>query len=187
MAKNAANVRVALTGEVFVGNEGVSAPADIDTAPSGTDFTDLGYTTDDGVVFTFGKEVENIMGWQSADPLRILITEEPKTVEFTLRQLEKGTWIQAFGGTITEPVPASGNFEWHPPDPGTAPVKFLIVQFTDGSIKYRFLFRRSQDQAEKEVTLMRTDAVNLPAEYQVLAASPDAWFVQTDDPAMDPA
>lgn len=187
MGKDASKVRVALTGSVYVGDETSTLPASI-SDPVDATFDDLGYTTEDGVTFTFGKEVENIMGWQSSDPLRILVTEEPKNVAFTLRQIDKATFLQTFGGTITEPdvTTKPGEFEWHPPAPGSAPVKTIIVEFDDDGIQYRWIFRRGQDQAEKEVTLMRTDAVNLPAEYAVLAANPDWGFVQTNDPALSP-
>lgn len=188
MGQDATKVRVALTGKVWVGDEGATLPVTIGSAVSSATFDDLGYTTEDGVTFTFNKSVENIGAWQSSDPLRILITEEPKSVEFTLRQLDTVTWLQAFGGTITEPDESTypGDFEWTPPAAGTAPVKVLIVEFTDGSINYRWIFRRTQDQGDKKITLMRTDSVNLPANYTVLAASPAWGKVQTDDPALDP-
>lgn len=188
MGKDATKVRVALTGDVWVGDEGATLPTTISEAVDDTAFDNLGYTTEEGVTFTFGKTVENIMGWQSVDPLRILVTEEPKGVAFTLRQLDKATWLQAFGGTITEPDQTTnpGEFEWHPPAPGTAPVKTVIIEFEDDGVHYRWIFRRGQDQAEKSITLLRTDSVNLPGEYTVLAAQPDWGYVQSDDPALGP-
>jgi hypothetical protein len=188
MAKDASKVRVALTGSIWTGDEGATLPTTISAAP-GAGFTELGYTTEDGVTFTFGREVENLMGWQSTDPLRVLVTEEPKGVEFTLRQLERATFLNSFGGTITEPdsVGFPGEYEWTPPAPGTMPVKVLIVEFDDADIKYRWIFRRAQDQAEREMQLMRTEAVNIPANYTVLAASPQWGKVQSDDPAFAPA
>ena len=185
MAQDATKVRVALTGKIWLGKTAsVTLPANISAAVDSDDFDDLGYTTDDGVTFTFGREVEDIMGWQSADPLRKLVTSEPKSIEFVLRQLEKTTWLAAFGGTITGTSP---NFSWAPPAPGSLEVRPLIVEFEDDTINYRFIYRRASDEAEKEMQLMRTDAVNIPANYSVLAGSPNSWFVQTNDPAMDPA
>jgi hypothetical protein len=184
MAQDATKVRVALTGKVWLGkSESVTMPANITAAVSSTDFDDLGFTTEDGVTFTFGKNVTDIMGWQSSDPLRKLLTAEPKSVEFVLRQMERATFLSAFGGTITGTDP---NFEWAPPAPGTLAVRPLIVEFTDDDIDYRFIYRRCSDEAEKKVQLLRTDAVNLPANYAVLAASPNAWIVQTNDSAMTP-
>src|SRR5690606_3573498 len=104
MAKDATKVRVALTGTVYVAPEGTAFPTAISDAP-GEDWVDLGYTTEDGVEFTFGKEITNIMGWQSRDPLRKLVTEEPKSFSMTLRQLESATFLAAFGGSITEGDP----------------------------------------------------------------------------------
>lgn len=182
MSQDATKVRVALTGKVWLGKtEEVTAPASISVAVDADDFDDLGFTTPDGVTFTFGKNVTDIDGWQSSDPLRKLLTAEPKSIEFVLRQLERVTYLSAFGGTITEPSP--DEFEWNPPAAGSLPVRPLIVEFSDDDIDYRFIYRRCSDEAEKKVQLLRTDAVNLPANYAVLAASPNAWFVQTNDPA----
>jgi len=183
MSQDATKVRVALTGKVWLGKtETPTMPTNITAAVDGDDFDDLGFTTEAGVTFTFGKNVTDIMGWQSSDPLRKILTEEPKSIEFVLRQLEKATFLSAFGGTVTGTAP---NFEWAPPAPGTLAVRPLIVEFTDDDIDYRFIYRRASDEAEKKVQLLRTDAVNLPANYAVLAASPNSWFVQTNDPAFD--
>src|SRR5690606_10302775 len=179
-------VRVALTGTVYVAPEGTAFPASISEAP-GEDWVDLGYTTEDGVEFTFGKEVTNILGWQTRDPLRKLVTEEPKSFSMTLRQLETATFTAAFGGEVTEDPGATGEYEWHPPAAGSLPVQAAIVEFVDEDVTYRFCFRRTSDEGEKTSTLVASDAVNVPLAPAVLAASPDAWFVQTDDPNVAPA
>ena len=188
MAKDATRVRVALNGNIWVADEGATLPTDVDTAPA-TGWADLGYTTDDGVTFTIGKETETIMGWQSADPLRTLVTSEPKTVAFTLRQLGADEITATLGGAITESEAGSGNFRWEPGEPGDVPVKMLLVDFVDGTNKYRFGFRRAQQLGESEIALVRTDAVNLPNEWSVLAASGSEkpWFIDSNDPAFTPA
>lgn len=182
MSQDASKVRVALTGKVWLGkDETATLPTAISVAVDSDEFDDLGFTTPDGVTFTFSKNVTNIDGWQSSEPLRKLLTSEPKQVEFVLRQLERSTYLAAFGGTIEEGSP--GEFEWTPPAAGSLPVRPLIVEFSDDDIDYRFIYRRCSDEAEKKMQLLRTDAVNLPANYAVLAASPTSWLVQTNDPA----
>lgn len=187
MAKDATRVRVALTGSIWVADEGTTIPADVETAP-GVGFTDLGYTSEDGVTFTIGRDTEEINGWQSREPLRRLVTAEPKTVSFTLRQLERNTLLASLGGTITETGVGSGLFRWEP-DEGSIPTKVLLIDFHDGDYTYRFGFRRAQNLAEVEMNLVNNAAVDLPNEWSVLAAGTGlkSWFIDTNDPAFDAA
>lgn len=191
MAKTATNVRVALTGSVYVAPEGTTFPDTISEEP-GSEFAELGYTTEDGVTFSVERNTEDIMGWQSTEPLRTIVTSEPKMATFVLRQLETATWLAAFGGEITEPddVGNPGEFLWTPPAPGTLLTQALIVEFNDvgasGDIDYRFLFYRALRQGTSEAQLVRTDAVNLPIEYGMLADEPRTWEVQTNDPEFAP-
>lgn len=187
MTKTATNVRVALTGSIYTAPEETAFPTTISEAPAAT-FTELGYTTEDGVTFNVERETEDIMGWQSTEPLRTIVTSEPKTASFVLRQLETNTWLESFGGTITEPEPtaSAGEFLWTPPAPGTLLTRALIIEFEDGDIKYRFLFHRALRVGSAEQQLLRSDAVNLPIEYSMLADEPNTWEVQTDDPGFAP-
>lgn len=182
MAKDAARVRVALTGTVWIGDtESTAIPASLGAPGAG--WTDLGYTSEEGVTFTLGREVEEIPGWQSADPLRIIVTAEPKAVAFTLRQLERSSIVAALGGSVASLGGTPIVYEWTPGEPGDLPVKPLLIDFVDGTLNYRFGFRRSQTRGEVEMGLVRTAAVDVPVEYAALAATPKPWFIRTDDPA----
>lgn len=180
MAKDATKVRVALTGSVWVADEGATLPDDITVAPGGQ-FTDLGYTTEDGVTISIEQSTEDIPAWQSLEPLRVLVTAEPKGFNFTLRQLERTTFTTAFGGTVT--TLGANNYLWTPPASGSIPTKVYIVEFLDESFKYRFIYRRCQQQGARELNFVRSNAVNIPLAYRALAASPRTWEVQTNDPA----
>lgn len=183
MAQNASRVRVALAGRIWAADEGTTVPADIDTPP-GVGYTDLGFTNEDGVVFTIGRDTQDIAGWPSRDPLRRLVTAEPKTAAFTLRQLDRETWVNSLGGTLTESGVGTGLWRWEP-DEGDIPTKVILVEFEDGDLKYRFGFRRAQNLAAVEFSLVNNDAVNLPNEWSALAVGGGvkSWFMDTDDPA----
>lgn len=183
MAKDATRVRVALTGSIWVADEGTTIPADVEKAP-GAGFTDLGYTSEDGVTFTIGRETTDIAGWQTRDPLRRLLTAEPKTVAFTLRQLERATLLSTLGGTVTETGTGTGLYRWEP-DEGEIPTKVLLIDFEDGDYRYRFGFRRAQNLAAVEMQLVGNAAVDLPNEWSALAAggTTKSWFIDTNDPA----
>lgn len=180
MAKDATKVRVALTGTVYAADEGSTVPADITVTPNGS-WVDLGYTTEDGVTFSVEQETEDLPGWQSLEPLRSIVTAEPKAFNFTLRQLEKATFTAAFGGTVT--TIGANNFKWTPPASGSIPIKMYMIEFNDESLTYRFVYRRCQQQGARELNFVRSNAVNLGLDYKVLAASPQTWEVYTNDPA----
>lgn len=177
---NAEEVRVALTGHIYYVPLDTPLPTDL-TEPTGEGVVDLGYTTPEGVSFAFSKETEDLMGWQSMDPLRRLVTAEPKSVSFTLRQLSRDTWLSTMGGTVTD---NAGTYLWEP-DESKQVEAGIIVDFEDNGINYRFGFRRAAQSAQVEFSLVRTDAVNLPNEWTALATKDGSksFFMATDDPA----
>ncbi len=181
MGKNANTVRVALTGSIWVGDDTATMPADVSASP-GAGWVDLGYTTTAGVTFKVGREIENIDGWQSLEPLRKIITGSPKSCSFTLRQLERATWLATMGGSVTT---AAGKHRWVP-DESTIAVRKLLVEIEDGDITTRIGFHRASQIGEVEFSLVRSDAVNLPNEWECLAppsGAASSWFLDTDDPA----
>ena len=187
MAKNATQVRVALTGSIwFTSNLNATIPGDLTDPPA--DFVDLGFTTPDGVTFTLSKETENIEGWQTSDILRKLVTAEPKVAAFVLQQVNRDTWLAAMGGTITQTRPLNGAIpaihRWEPAA-GVLPEGILLIDFEDNGINYRFAFRRAQQSAEVEFQLVRNAAVKLPQEWTALAPASGlaSFFLDTDDPA----
>lgn len=180
MPKDATKVRVALTGTVFAADEGATVPADITVTPNAS-WLDLGYTSEDGVTLSVEQTTEDVAAWQSLEVLRTIVTAEPKAFNFVLRQLEKNTFLAAFGGSVV--TVGANNYRWEPPASGAIPTKAYIVEFLDDTIKYRFIYRRVQQTGARELNFVRTGPVNLPMSYRVLAASPRSWEVQTNDPA----
>lgn len=181
MAKDATKVRVALTGSIWF-NPSLSAiiPTSLTADPTLNGFADLGFTTADGVQFTLGKEVQAIDGWQTTDILRQIVTSEPKSCSFTLRQLAREEWLATMGGTITT---TAGVHRWEP-DTSQIVEGILLVDFEDGDNNYRFGFRRAQQTGEVQFSLVRSDAVNLPNTWTALQpATGKAMFMDTDDPA----
>lgn len=177
---NAEEVRVALTGHIYFLPLGTEVPPDLEVPENAVD---LGYTTEDGVTFNIEKETEDIMGWQSTDPLRRLVTSEPKSCTFTLRQLSRDTWLSTMGGEVQK---TGDVFRWEP-DQGKQVEGVILVDFIDNDITYRFGFRRAAQSAAVEFTLVRNDAVNLPNEWTALATKDGSkpFFMDTNDEAFD--
>ena len=174
----------AQTGRIWAAPVGTAEPADAATAPS-IAWLDLGYTTEDGVTLTFDKSVKEIMGWQSRDPLRIIIENEPKMIGFELMQNNPITMSYALGGGAwTEPT--TGNALFTPPTPGVVDERAMIVELVDGTSVFRFHFRKTMQQASVALKGVRADASTLPIEASVLAPPAgvtDAYIIHTNAPA----
>ncbi len=170
-------VRVAGFQRLLVAPTATAFPDDIDTEPEAA-WIDLGYTTEDGIVFSFGLDTDDLMTSQSLDPVRKLTTARPKTVNGSLRQFNRETLTLALGGgTWTED---GGTHEFHPAPSSYIDERALMVEFADGAAKARFCGRRTMVSEAVEFTLVNTAGLVFPLTFSVLAAEPDTYFWQTN-------
>src|SRR5262245_1223156 len=101
MAPNAAEIVVAANGTIFVANitgTSVTYPTTVRGTLAGTLWMEMGYVTDDGVTFTATPNVEDIMAWQSATPVRRVTTSRELAVAASLLEWDWDTFVAAFGG-----------------------------------------------------------------------------------------
>lgn len=191
MAKNRKQVRVALTGSVRVASASTPEPLTLETAK--TDGVDQGFTTSDGVSFSFSREIEEIDSWQGKAALRKIVTETPSGVSFTLRQTNADTLTNTLGGTIEVITPADeltgtpAVVRWEP-DLEQLAEKRVVVSFSDGAIEYVFVFRAATQNAEVEFSLVKNDALNLPNEWAAIEAEDGKKpvYLLSNDPALVP-
>ena len=185
MALDGTQVRVAGAGHVYVGETTATAPTDTGTALDAA-WKDLGYVTEDGVSFTFGRETEDLNSWQQ-DKVRVLTLRAPKNVEFSLMQSSKDVLTTAFGGgTITTTPSGTGGADEHkftPPSDDVNTERSLLIEFTDGDVAYRYYFPRVQVEGEVSFTLTRSGAVTYPINFGVLANTPP-YEIFSNDAAM---
>lgn len=184
MALSSDEIVVTGTGHIYVAPVGTAFPANVGVTPSvANGWTELGYASEEGARFSFGREINSIMGWQSFDPLRKVVTAVPKTVSFDLMQWNMYTVQLAFGGgAITEPT--SGNYVYTPPAESFLDERALIIEGTDGASTYRFCFRKALNEEGVDFAFVRSDPVLFPITMGILAADndADAYFIQTNDP-----
>lgn len=174
----AGNVVVAGTGTIWVAPDGTPMPVDL--AALASPWIDMGYASEDGVTFTISREQEDIPAWQSLEPVRVLITAEPKVIAFELMEFDEESLMLAFrGGTVTGTTVKT----YTPPDPGASDVRAMVVDGVDGATTFRFCFPRVSLQGDVEWQLVRSDAVRLPLEFQVLAST-EKWSILTDHAGM---
>jgi hypothetical protein len=181
MALEPTHVVVAGTGAVHVAPEGTALPIDLVT-PLPVAWTDIGYVTEDGCSFSFSRDQEDINAWQAAEPVRVLITNEPKTISFDLLEFDRESILLAFrGGTFTETTPGVPPYIYTPPDPGVTDVRAMVIDGVDGAQSFRFCFPRVSLSGDVEWQLVRTDAVKLTMEFSVLASA-EKWTIISDLP-----
>lgn len=186
MAINGSEVRVAGAGHVYVAPAGTAMPKDLADLP--TAWVDLGYVTEDGVGFSFGREVEDLNAWQG-DKIRTLSTKEPATLNFSLMQTNATILTVAFGGgTVTEAGTAPDKvYTFTPPKLGTNTERSLVIEFDDGEITYRYCIPRSQIEGNVDFTLVRTGALTYPLTMGILDNGDVAKFnIVSNDTNMAP-
>jgi hypothetical protein len=98
MALDSSNVRVAVTGAVYKGVTGTTAPTSASSSLNAA-FKDLGYVSEDGVTETRDRSTNQIKGWQNADLVREVVTDASYALTFTLIETKKETVETFYGAT----------------------------------------------------------------------------------------
>lgn len=180
MSLDAEEIVVTGTGHIYRAPVGTAFPR-VSVAPPAP-WVDLGYASEDGAAFSFGRETNPIMGWQSFDPLRIVTTSIPKTIAVSLLQWNEHTHLTAMGGG-TWSSPFSGEFEYEPPDPDFIDEFAYLITGSDGDFEYRIGYKRVMVSDKVDFSFVRANPVMLPITTTVLAA-PDGstpFIAQTTD------
>lgn len=189
MAQTAEEITVALTGNVWIApySDSLNLPEDLG-APDAA-YTDMGYTSEDGVTFAVTPNVEDIMAWQKATPVRRIVTSRESVVGYTLEQLNLDTFAHAFGGgEWTEPT--AGIYRYDPPADADELAEYsAIIDFYDGDRHGRFVLIRGTVNDAVETNLVRNNAAMLPVSLAALTPDDEdsAWYFLSDDPAFEPA
>lgn len=189
MALDADQLVIPGTGHVYVGDANESFPTDITTAVSvsgATGFLEMGYTTEAGVGFSFGRVTKEIKSWQSGYPLRRLITDTPTSVSFSLLQLTFASFRLAMGGGAFG-TSGANKYYYEPPDADFVDERSIIIEAEDGDYGYRWLFRRCIVSDTVDFNLMRTEPVAMPLKFDVLESGTPGqkpWAFQTNDPEL---
>jgi len=159
VANDGDNVRVGLTGSVYIAPKGTTAPVDLDTAwPAG--WVDLGYLSDDGVELTYSTETEDINAWQSLSPVRKVLTGVDMTLGFTAIELKTTTMTLYFPSATMSDVSGTVHKLSIPAAP--APDERAIgLEWIDGDIKNRLIIARGEVTDREALTLARSGAVGL--------------------------
>lgn len=188
MAQDSSEIVVAASGDVSIAPVGTTLPTTLVALDE--NWANLGYTTEDGVTFSDSVEIEEIRAWQSANPVRKIVTARDKTVAFSLEQWNPDNFILAYGGgEWSEPTP--GIYRFDPPAVADAIAEYsMVIDWADGDKQHRVVIERGNVQEGVETQLIRSGAAVLPITFGTLNPDdPDAsaWYHLTDDPAFSVA
>jgi hypothetical protein len=189
---NAAEIRVAGTGKLYVAKVGTKAPTFGTGATSDwTEWTDLGFTTGDGVTFSKKDKLEAIDSWQSVSPVHYIYSARDLSLKFNLLQFNEDTlpFFMGGGDVAAEPTGASGTFKYEIAERPHVDVRALGLEFTDvpaGSstaVTYRFIIPRGQVTASDDIKLARKAASTLGITFSAMSngdGGPLATFLMKD-------
>jgi hypothetical protein len=170
VALTAEEVFIAGSGHVYVADVGTTAPTDTTTAWAGG-WAELGFTTDDGVTITPGKEITDIPAWQSRYPVRRIVTAETFEAEFSLLQwnedtlglaLQGGSWV----GDVFTPAAA-----------GSVDERALGIEAIDGDKIARIIIPRGMVTATGGIQMIKTGANPIPITFSALGTEATDPFV----------
>ena len=163
MPVDATQVRVASDGKVLVAPVGTALPTDTTTAWN-VAFLDLGFASEDGISITPSLDTEDIMGWQSAYPLRRVVTGSGLEIAFTCMQANPDTLALFFNGTVASgslPVPVSPSVQ----------ERARGIEWSDGATKWRLVVPRAVLSDKGEMTLARGEATAIELTFTALPPS----------------
>jgi hypothetical protein len=175
-----AEVRVGLTGHLYVAPVGTAAPLDLDVTPPAP-WVDLGYLTEDGVSMSVDSDREDFTPWQSTSPCRSVVTSQTNTWTFTLMQRNADTLRLAFGGGTIVAGTAAGSWIYTPPPVGLSEVSF-VLDVEDGPIRDRWIAYRANPALGGEVNFTKSDPTTFEVEVTLLDANPARWQLVGNDP-----
>jgi hypothetical protein len=150
MALSAENVVVGITGKVYVGATTATAPTSSSSTLTG--FTELGYTSADGVEFATDKSTSQIRAWQNADLVREVITETTVTYSFTLLETNENVIETYFGATMVD-----GKIELAPSSTGGR--KSFVIDVVDGDKAIRHYIPTGEVLSVEAQTIQNGEAI----------------------------
>jgi len=151
MALDSDNVRVAVSGAVYVAPTGSTAPT---TSSSALDvaFVDLGYVSADGISESIDRSTTQIRAWQNGSLVREVTAEGTYSVSMTFIETNEAV-LELYYGTAN----SSGQFDIDPTSTGGR--KSFVLDVVDGSNVERIYIPAGEITALGERTLASGEAV----------------------------
>lgn len=149
MALDATNVRVGVTGAVYVADTDTTLPTDATTALDGG-FADVGYISDGGVTESHGTEANDIRAWQNGDLVRRVQTSHDLTLSFTMVETNDVTLREFYGNLEDGTVRITGE---------QLPPRAWVLSVIDGDHAFRIVVPNGQITERGDITYANGDAI----------------------------
>lgn len=184
MANDAGKIVVGANGSVSVADIGSPAPTDSTTALN-VAFLDFGFVSEAGVQVTPGQTIVPIMAWQSAYPVRKIVSQRSLQLDFTMREFNARSIPFAFGGGIlSEQI--GNKFKYLPPEPEVTDPRSLSVDWRDGTRHYRLYIPNGQVTNLAQFSLSRTAPAELPVQFEANGDGINpTWILFSDDMGLE--
>lgn len=172
MALDSDNVRVAVSGAVYVAPTGTTAPT---TSASTLDaaFADLGYVSADGITESIDRSTTQIRAWQNGSLVREVTSEGTYSVSMTFIETNEAVLELYYGTTQT-----GGEFNIDPTSTGGR--KSFVIDVVDGDAVERIYIPAGEITALGERTLASGEAVGYEVTITAYAdtdsTSVTKWF-----------
>ena len=172
------------TGVLYIGDEAAAFPTDPTTTPSGSDWTDIGYS-ESGWTLDYDKTFEDVMVAEEIDPIFTIKTAQEVRISGELAQVSLANLKEAMGGgTITTGTPGVGFSELKPPSSDSFLEKSLMLRIDapdstlGGTLKKRdVLVPRAVNVGAFSMTHAKApQKVLVAVEYKVLKPGSGAQF-----------
>lgn len=167
MALDSDNVRVAVTGAVYVGPTSSAAPSSSSSTLTG--FTDLGYVSADGITETIDKTTSQIRAWQGGALVREVVSEGTYSVTLTFIETNQEVLELYFGSDIT-----AGELDGDPTNSGGR--KSFVMDVVDGTIVERTYIPAGEITAVGERTLASGEAIGYNVTITAYADTSNVTF-----------
>jgi hypothetical protein len=160
VALDSGNVRVGVTGVVYVAPLGTTLPTSVSTTPNAA-FKDLGYISDGGITQSISSDSTEIKAWQNATTVRTLQTGH--TVTYQMEFLEVNwltlyTYVGNFSAGVSElTADQLARKSW-------------IIHVDDGTDDFRIVIPEGQITERGDTAIVSGDAFKLPV---TVTAYPD--------------
>ena len=184
MTTNSNEILVPARIKVWHGPVGTVAPADATVAPA-TGWVEVGHTTEDSLSFDTSPEFGEFRSAQSDFIVKKFQTKDAAAVQIDLAQWNAANFKAVYGGgTVSAIAGTPAQYKFVPPRIGERIEIAALVDVTEGTKHYRYVFPRSSQSQGVATALHKGAAVVLPLRLDILGGdSTDAWYLLTDDPA----
>ena len=154
MALTAENVRVGVTGAVYVAPAGTTLPTDATTALP-VAHEDVGYIHEDGVTETQDTDTNDIMAWQNGATVRKVQTSHDLMYAFTMLETSEVT-LREYYGNFTDGGVGDDSVVI---DGAELPNRVWVLSVLDGDHVLRVVIPDGQVTERGDITYANGEAV----------------------------